>query len=71
MFVLLLVHTYVRIFVYVLACIFTYLEIFPLIVGGKEWDKGRESEKRRVREGGREEEMECCNQNFFLFLTLW
>ena len=28
-----------------------YLHIFPLSIGGKEWDKGRECTKRRVGEG--------------------
>ena len=34
----------------VLACILTYLHIFPLSVGGEEWDKGRECEKWRLGE---------------------
>ena len=33
-------------FVYVLSCIFTYVHLFPLSVGGNEF------EKRRVGEGG-------------------
>ena len=40
-------------FAYVLASIFAYLHIFPLSVGGKGWDKGRQCEKRGVGEGGR------------------
>ena len=64
-YVLLFAGTYVRIFVYVLACIFIYLHIFPQSVDGK----GLECEKRRVGEG--EGEMDCCNQNFFFFETLW
>ena len=51
-YVLLLAHTYVCIFVYVLAFIFTYLHIFLLSVDGKELDKGKVGEKRRVSEGG-------------------
>ena len=39
-------------FVYVLACIFKYLHIFSLSVGGKEWDEERECEKVRVGERG-------------------
>ena len=48
MYVLLLVNTNIRMFAYVMVCIFTYLLIFPLSVGGKEWYEGRECEKGRV-----------------------
>ena len=68
-YVLSLARTYVRMFVYLLACIFTYLHIFPLSVGGKElWEErvvGRESENRRVGEGGGK----WLLQSEFLFLS--
>ena len=38
--------------VYVCLCNGMHLYIFPLSVGGKEWNKGRECEKRKVGEGG-------------------
>ena len=52
LYVMSLAHTYMRLFVYVLLGLFTYLHIFPLSVSGKELDDGGECEKRRVGEGG-------------------
>ena len=40
---------------YVVACIFTYVDIFLLSVDGKGWDEGIKCEKRSVDEGGKEE----------------
>ena len=64
-YVLFLARTYVHMFVYVLICIFTYLHISPLSTGGKEWDKGRECEERKVVEGGGNGLL----QSEFLFLS--
>ena len=50
-------------FVYALACIF--LHIYTLSVGGKEWDKRRECEKRRVGKSGGN----WLLQSDFLFLS--
>ena len=51
-------------FAYVLACNFTDLYMFPLSVGGKVLDKGRECEKEREGEGGGNRLL----QSEFLFL---
>ena len=50
--VLSLARAYIRMFAYVLACIFIYLHIFPQSVDGKGWDKWRECEKGKVDDGG-------------------
>ena len=47
-YVLLLARTHIRLFEYILTCIFTYVHILPLSIVGMGWDQGKEFEKRRV-----------------------
>ena len=54
-YVLFLARTYIRIIVYVLVSIFTYLHIIPLSIDREDRDKGRDCEKERVGEGGENE----------------
>ena len=49
-YVLLLARIYIRMFAYILACIFTYVHIFPRSVDGKGRDEGRECEEGKVNE---------------------
>ena len=72
-YVLLLTRTYIRMFAYVLACILTYLPIYSAVCW---WDRVRQRKRVWVDKSEwvsewRKMEMDCCNQNFFLLLTLW
>ena len=66
MYVLLLGHTYIRIFAHKMACIFTYIYTYSRrLLIGKDWGKGTECEKGKVGERGWEKN--CYNQIGFFF----
>ena len=57
------VHIYIRIFADRLACIFTYIHIFPLSVVEKGETKQESVTRKEWMKRGWE--MDCNNQNFF------